>query len=98
MIDTYDLKLGMSDSAFYQIRVQGRVGESWFDYYDDMVVVVEADGADEYPITVLTGQLADQAALIGMLSVIYYMQLPLISVMPVSVLPNEGQKREDADV
>jgi hypothetical protein len=63
----------------YQIRVQGRLDESWSEWLDGMAITCEVggDGAD---ITVLTGVAIDQAALHGVLDRIRDLNLPLLSV------------------
>lgn len=73
------VNLSMDFPAHYRIQVHGTVGEGWFEYYDNMAVEVET-GAMKRPLTTLTGRVTDQAALQGILSLLYDMQLPLISV------------------
>lgn len=80
--------LTLVDSAAYCIRVQGRLGEGWFDYLG-MHVEVE-HGEEQYPITKLTGQVADQAALFGLLDGLYGFGFPLLSVECLSI----GQSRD----
>jgi hypothetical protein len=65
--------------ATYQIRVQGVVGESWGDYYAGMTRDIDRE-AEQRPVTTLTGQLQDQAALIGALTRLYERRLPILSV------------------
>jgi hypothetical protein len=64
--------------AIYQIRVPGRLDESWSDWAGDMTITVESD-ADGEPVTTLTGTL-DQAGLQGVLRRLYSLGLPLTSV------------------
>ena len=72
-------KLTVHAPVSYQIRVQGAVGESWCDYYAGMTIDVDHN-AEQWPVTTLTGQLQDQAALIGALTHLYDMRLPILSV------------------
>ena len=72
-------KLKLYAPAKYRIRVQGSVGESWSDYYGGMTIEREHE-EDLHPITTLSGELRDQAALIGALSRLYNMRLPILSV------------------
>jgi hypothetical protein len=65
--------------ATYQICVLGVVGESWGDYYGGMTIDIDYE-AGQRPVTTLTGQLQDQAALIGALNLLYGRCLPIISV------------------
>lgn len=67
------------ESAIYQIKVQGRLGENWSAWFDGMAVTVEKSG-HHTTITTLTGPVADQAALHGVLSRIRDLGLPLLLV------------------
>jgi hypothetical protein len=72
-------KLSLDRPATYQIRVPGRLDESWSEWFEGMTITVES--GDEGPtITTLSGVVADQAALHGLLSRIYSLGLPLLSV------------------
>ena len=64
-----------SDGPFtYEIRVYGRMNASWSGRVNEMTITT---GECE---TWLTGQLADQAALIGVLTTLYDWGYALISV------------------
>jgi hypothetical protein len=67
------------DSAFYHIRVQGQLDECWSDYCGGLTLRTEGEGG-ESPVTELTGQVLDQAALFGLLNFLYNNRLPLLSV------------------
>jgi len=71
--------LSMDFPATYRIKVHGIVKETWFQYYDHMVIEVET-GTLKHPVTTLTGRIADQTALQGMLNLLYELRLPLLSV------------------
>ncbi len=71
-------RLGMDEPAAYQIRVQGRISQDWINCFDDMTVA--AAGEDGGSITELTGRLADQAALYGLLGKLYTLGLVLLLV------------------
>lgn len=64
--------------AVYRIRVKGTLGPEWSDWFGGLEIV--AQEGDE---TLLTGPVADQAALYGMLARIRNLGLPLISVVRV---------------
>ena len=72
-------KLTLDRPATYQIRVPGRLDESWTEWDGRMTLTVEC-GADGRPVTSLTGTV-DQAALHGLLRKLYSLGLPLISVI-----------------
>ena len=60
----------------YQIRLQGHLGSQWTDWFDGLTIALEEDGD-----TLLTGPVADQAALHGLLKKVR-VGLPLISIVP----------------
>ncbi len=66
--------------AVYRIRMEGVLDEKWSDWFNGMSVTFERTG-DGAPITTLTGAVADQAKLRGMLSKIWDLNLTLISVI-----------------
>ena len=80
------------DQVVYQIRVQGRLDEHWTDWFNGMVVELEAQG-DGPPITTLTVALADQARLRGILSQIWDLNLTVISVAPIEVRAGEPRSQ-----
>jgi len=72
-------KLTLDQTATYQIKVPGHLDESWSEWAGGMTITVESEG-DGPPVTTLTGTIADQAALQGLLRRLYSLGLPLISV------------------
>jgi hypothetical protein len=58
----------------YQIKMQGRLDESWSGWFDSMTVTSDSD------TTTLTGTVADQSALRGILTRLWDLNLALISV------------------
>jgi hypothetical protein len=70
---------GLDRPATYQISVEGRLDERWSDWFAGMTFRVECE-ADGPPITTLTGTVADQAALQGMLRALYTLGLTVRSV------------------
>jgi hypothetical protein len=61
--------------GLYQIRVRGILEERWSDWFDGFSISLQGDGE-----TLLTGPVADQAALHGLLGKIRDLGLPLLSV------------------
>jgi hypothetical protein len=57
------------------IRVQGHLQPRWSAWFDGLTVTTDADGS-----TTLDGQVADQAALFGLLQRLRDTGLPLLSV------------------
>jgi hypothetical protein len=65
--------------AVYQIQVQGRLGETWSGWFNDMAITSEKAG-DGSAVTTLTGPVIDQVALRGILNRIWNLNLTLIRV------------------
>ena len=64
-----------SHAPVYQIRLKGHLGREWTDWFDGLTITLEEDGD-----TLLSGPVADQAALHGVLMRIRDLGLPLVSV------------------
>jgi hypothetical protein len=64
-----------ADAGRYEIRLAGHLDAHWAAWFDGMTVRRETDG-----ITVISGPIADQAALHGVLHRVRDLGLPLISV------------------
>ncbi len=62
----------------YQIRLQGHLGPQWTTWFEGLTVTREENGD-----TLVTGPVADQAALHGLLRKVRDLGLPLISLMRV---------------
>ena len=70
----------------YEIRLQGLLGPEWAEWFDGMEIRAEAGGR-----TVLSGPIADQAALHGLLARVRDLNLVLVSVNPVEPPETEGE-------
>jgi hypothetical protein len=71
--------LTLETTALYEIRVQGTLDKRWCDRLGDAEIQVQKSQGDA-PVTVLTGQFVDQAALAGALNLLYDLGFPLLSV------------------
>lgn len=65
----------LTEPATYQIRVKGRLELEWSEWFEGLTLSWEQP--DE---TLLSGQIADQTALHGILNKIRDLGLPLLSV------------------
>jgi hypothetical protein len=65
---------------WYEIRVEGELGEVWSDWFSGLEIHQDIDGGTLVPVTVLSGWMPDQPALHGMLAGIRDLNLTLISV------------------
>jgi hypothetical protein len=74
-----DRKLAVHEPAYYRIQVQGALDESYCDLSGGMRIRVEYE-LTKHPVTTLTGQLLDQAALFGVLNFLFDRRLPLLLV------------------
>jgi len=73
----------ISHPAVYRIRVLGRMDPKWSGYLQGMTVSV-FEAKEQEVFTELLGRLADQAALMGVLQLLYNRNIPLFSVECVS--------------
>ena len=67
------------DRVAYRIVVQGVLDERWSDWMEGMRVV-GMPALDGMPMTVLEGELVDQSALVGVISALHTLSLPVVSV------------------
>ena len=67
----------------YRIRVQGSLDRDWSDWFDGFAITSQNPGE-----TLLTGPVADQAALHGLLAKIRDLGLPLLLVERVTSEPS----------
>lgn len=66
------------EAGRYEIRLTGRLDAHWAAWFDGLTVSHETDGT-----TVISGPIADQAALHGVLQRVRDLGLPLVSVIRV---------------
>ena len=76
-LDWSSITLG--SPAIYQITVRGNLEDSWSNQLGG-INIHNATTANETPITILQGELVDQAALFGVLNTLYGLGFPLLSV------------------
>ena len=60
--------------TIYQIRIKGHLGSQWTDWFGGLKITLEDNGD-----TLLTGPVADQAALHGLLKKVRDLGMPLVS-------------------
>ena len=70
----------------YEIRLQGHLGSRWADWFDGLSLSNESDGT-----TVISGLVADQAALHGLLQKVRDLGVPLISVTQTNLTTSKGE-------
>ncbi|MBP2217122.1 hypothetical protein [Arthrobacter sp. CAN_C5] len=75
---------GLDEPARYEIRIDGHIDAEWADWFEGLTVTIDTDGT-----TLLSGLLADQAALHGLLRKVGSLGMTLLSINVVSTLdPN----------
>jgi hypothetical protein len=70
VIDTH-----ISNAQYYEIRLKGHLEARWVKWFNGLAITLEDNGD-----TLLTGPVADQAALHGSLKKVRDVGLPLLSV------------------
>lgn len=66
-------------SGFYRIQVEGRLDAICPDWHENMSITTDRSD-EEKPLTKIEGRLKDQSALSGVLSTLYKLRLPVLSV------------------
>jgi hypothetical protein len=79
--------------VIYQIKVKGHLSAQWADWFAGLTITLEDNG-----VTVLTGSVADQAALHGVLKSVRDIGLPLLSVARVEPDPSSAQAAERMEI
>jgi hypothetical protein len=78
MADKRKPKIDPDEPMIYQIRIKGHLGAQWTDWFEGLTITLEDNGD-----TLLTGLVADQAALHGLLRKVRDLGLPLVAVIHV---------------
>ncbi len=81
-METHDPIIHLDQPSAYEIKVQGRLDGQWSDWLNGVELCCES--GEHGAITTLTGVVADQAALFGLLNRIRDLGLPLLSVRHIS--------------
>jgi hypothetical protein len=68
----------ISNAQYYEIRLKGHLEARWAEWFDGLTITLEENGT-----TLLSGPVADQAALHGLLKKVRDLGMPLVSVSAV---------------
>ena len=63
------------EPRIFEIRIQGHLSQQWQDWFEGLIITLEEEGN-----TLLSGPVADQSALHGILKRIRNLGMPLLSV------------------
>ncbi len=74
--------------VIYQIRIKGHLDSQWTDWFEGLGITLEENGE-----TLLSGPVADQAALHGLLRKVRDLGMPLVSV--VQIQSNSSEKGKE---
>ena len=77
MSDKQTFKEEQNQHPFYEILIKGHLDDRWAEWFDGLTFTLEDNGT-----TLLTGSVADQAALHGLLKKVRDLGMPLLSVCP----------------
>ena len=69
----------MFEPATYRISILGTLDKKWSDYYGGMTIKNVSD-PERFVMTMLTGRLADQSALMGVLNALFDIGCPILVV------------------
>jgi len=83
-------RLAQDEPAPYRIQIQGAVNPQWTDYLGGLEITVNRQR--DPPITILSGSVQDQAALMGILDSLYNLGYPILAV-ECQITPQEKEKR-----
>jgi hypothetical protein len=77
------VRMRADDAQIYEIRVRGALDEHWSEWFDGMSLSSDDTSGE----TTLSGSIADQAALHGLLSKVRDLGLPLLAVRRLDSAP-----------
>ena len=83
MSNELELKNNPDQPVVFQIRIKGHLSRERAAWFEGLTITLEEDGG-----TLLSGPVADQAALHGLLKKVRDLGMPLVSVCPVKPGPS----------
>ncbi|MDQ2740843.1 MAG: hypothetical protein M3Z66_00825 [Chloroflexota bacterium] len=76
---------GYDEPGLYEIRIKGHLDDRWAGTFEGLTLTREDNG-----VTCLAGEVADQAALHGLLRAVRNLGVPLLSVIHAQSEPSES--------
>ncbi len=86
-----------NNGGMYQIKIKGLLDEHWKQWFEGMILKHVRNGDADKEYTLISGFIADQPALHGLLAKIRDLNLTLISVRKAKTAIS-GNKKENEDV
>lgn len=74
-----EIEISFDRPATYRIIVKGRIDQLWFEDLGAMEIHIESH-ENEPAITILTGQVRDQAELMGVMHILYELRMAVLTV------------------
>ena len=71
--------LRLASPARYRIRIQGYLDNTWAHHFGQLTFTNQL-ASGQAPVTVLTGEMVDQAELVWVLTRLYGLGFPLLSI------------------
>jgi len=93
MSNTCKSKTDPIQPLVYQIRIKGHLGPQWTDWFEGLTITLEENGN-----TLLSGPVADQAALYGLLRKVRDLGMPLLLVIcvePGQAFASESYEKQE---
>jgi hypothetical protein len=84
-MERYRPRASLFEPAMYRICILGIMDKKWSEYYGGMTIENVSD-PERFAMTMLTGRLADQSALMGVLNALYDIGCRILSVECVECL------------
>ena len=78
-MEKYRPNVSWLEPAMYRICIQGILDKNGSKYSGEMTIEHESD-PNQHAVTILTGRLADQSALMGILNSLHDIGCPILSV------------------
>ena len=91
MTNHHENQIHPDQPMLYQIRLQGHLAPQWQTWFDELTIVLAANGE-----TLLTGPVVDQAALHGLLKKVRDLGMPLIAVVRLDSAPGQHADATDS--
>jgi hypothetical protein len=85
-------KPASSQAEIFQIRIKGHLGRAWAGWFEGLTITLEEDGD-----TLLSGPVADQAALHGLLKKVRDLGMPLVSVAQIPFNGTDSGRSEKGE-